>query len=210
MSMAKQQWERWLEKALNATARAWSEGRAMPNQASEMFHDFDEAWDLLVRGDSSGAAKLISRYGYSMGAINNQQRLLKMDVAKGYTPPKGSELMKNMIYGYFDEFKAQQEKRKEKAEGDKATIDEIESLLGVRPVLRRPPSSDMNIVVSTSVQPVEIDVLDPALSEDELATLIEWARSGVQRGNSLYYADGKLYLSSQNIRTARRTGWDRD
>jgi hypothetical protein len=213
MNMAEQQWERWLSKALEATARAWEGGKAMPSAASEMFHDFDTAWDLLVRGDSEGAAQLTAPWGYSADAIRNQARILASERNKGYVPPKGSDFIKATILDYTKKHKEASKASQERGAGEKALSKEIEALVGYSPIIGSPPSSDSNTVVTSIYQPLKVDVLDPEITEEDLATLMTWVEKNHRFWSRFYYSPNHaphpaLAFSNSSPRTARRTGWD--
>jgi hypothetical protein len=211
MNMSETQWARFLTKALDATAAAWSAGQDMPVNASNMFYAFDQAWDLLVRGDVEGAAKLTAPFGYPRGAMNNQARLMAQERQKGYVPPSGMELIKRLVYDYSEQYKTRKADHK-KDYADKTKMNQqIKELVGSGAAIGLVPASDSNYVVSLSYQPVDVDVLDPELSEEDLATLIEWVEAGVKMGSTLYYdpVTRRLTLVSKDIRTARRTGWDK-
>jgi len=206
------QWQRWLGKAIEAAARAWAAGKPMPDSASEMFHDFDEAWDHLVRGNVERAAKLTAPYGYPIGAIRNQAKLLADDVQNGFKPRKGSEFMEALIMDYYDEFQQREELSRKETAATKEKTSQIKELIGHSAIYGPIPRSDSNTVVSVLRQPSQADVLDPDLTPEQLAPLMTWVERNYGKRGDLYYEPEQRFLAfvMKSPRTARRTGWDRD
>lgn len=205
---AEQQWAKWIAGPMKAIAKAKVEGIAPSGQAQQMLTDFEAAWDLLVDGDVGGAAELTKRWKRDAMSLKFFYRtMLQRAIQTGYEPPTGGELVGGLVRAYVEGY--EQAHSAQTAQSNKTQ--RIGELLGVAPAVDNfLPKSDSNYKVRIYSQPIERNILDPNISEGELAELLHWAKSGTKEGMGLWYIPRtqKLYLVRQDIRTARRTGWD--
>lgn len=211
--MAASQFRRWVSGAVREVAEHWAKGKPTPDYAAEWLDAHADIWDALVEGDKAEAQRIARtlRGGTvnMRGALNNQARMMRMDINAGRTFPTGEELIGDYIDEQFEVAKERIEAEREKRRAEAETVRQIGEIIGEKPPLSRIPRSNRNTEFVVFMQPVDKKLTDPDITPEEIERVIDWIDRHKKSDFKLFIDENskKLFTVRSSPVTGRKKVW---